>query len=550
MSRTRGGCLVWLVCASVQGLPACAEDAREYSEAPVGSDAGPTVTASETGSTATSAQATQTTANATESTDLDTSSVNPDGQTSDVTPVEPDVSDTTGDSLDSTTDGETDVNEDSSGVQDTTATSSSDDESSEQAPVSGAVHGRLIDFWGHGVPGVEVVVGEQSGTTNDEGEFVVEDVAATYDVSFVLFMEDTQGSFGYQFVHLSRRDPVLQVFEAWPPLTATLTATASGVTLDDDVDVVGVSFGSDDGNFASWLADTGKELMPVWSGAEETLAGVHAIHWHEDDSVPTEYLGYFSDTVALTSGDRTTLDVMLGGEPLDMSTINGTVTGTTSNDRVNSVYVTFDDGAAIEVVEDSNTEQDDFSYLTPTIGGATLVFAASESVGDGDSAAIVYKRGVAPGESDLAMRIPTPASLEQPADGATLTADSEFEWTLPSGDNQVVVVRIEDTGMWGGMYIITDQPSARLPTFATYSLRTQATHEWRVETHRACASIDECAGADGFWIPSAQHGRGSARSNATAATLRRYEVCSSPSRHCEEPHDSRALTRGSLALLP
>jgi hypothetical protein len=52
------------------------------------------------------------------------------------------------------------------------------------APAStGAVEGRVIDFWGHPVPNVPVGIGDQTDVTDRDGKFSIADVTTPYEVS-------------------------------------------------------------------------------------------------------------------------------------------------------------------------------------------------------------------------------------------------------------------------------------------------------------------------------------------------------------------------------
>jgi hypothetical protein len=75
------------------------------------------------------------------------------------------------------------------------------------------VHGTVIDFWGTPVPNIPVQVGDTLTNTDEDGEFVVEDVAATYDLSlaFEFSVNATPRYHGYAFLGLTRRDPTIQV---------------------------------------------------------------------------------------------------------------------------------------------------------------------------------------------------------------------------------------------------------------------------------------------------------------------------------------------------
>src|SRR6185503_3513781 len=47
------------------------------------------------------------------------------------------------------------------------------------------VNGKVIDFWGHPVPNVIIIIGSDQTSTETDGTFTVSNVGGTYDVSLV-----------------------------------------------------------------------------------------------------------------------------------------------------------------------------------------------------------------------------------------------------------------------------------------------------------------------------------------------------------------------------
>lgn len=370
------------------------------------------------------------------------------------------------------------------------------------APVlQGPVHGRVIDFWGNPVPDLDIDIDGAHTTTDDDGEFTLDDVGETYDVSFVVELANPHAFFGWRFEHLTRRDPTLQVYGGLQQREATLLAQPN-VELDSS-DLIGVGIATDYAN-PSTSMNGPTYLTPDWRGPAQALGNLHALWWSTDPTteLPTDYLGYFSTSVALTDGEETQVTLELdSGADLDMGNVAGNILYDTGVSRSNSVFVQFQDGASFQLVEDSDPEPSDFLYLVPSLPDASIILAASEGPGWGESYAMAHKRGIAPGTLDVNLTLPTPPEHTRPLAGDdSVTWNTEFSWTL-TGPNKVVVLHAVDLSYQQEVFVVTDRPTTHLPTFDNFELRKGGEHTWQVETHMECASVDECAGEEGFLDP-------------------------------------------------
>lgn len=368
-------------------------------------------------------------------------------------------------------------------------------------PTQGPVHGRVIDFWGNPVPELDVDIDGAHATTDEDGEFTIENVGETYNVSFVVELPNPHAFFGWRFEHLTRRDPTLQVYGGLPEREGTLL-TLPNVELDSG-DVIGVGIATDYAN-PSTSMNGATYLTPDWRGPAQVLGDLHSLWWSTDPTteLPTDYLGYFSTSIALTEGEETQVNLELdSGASLDMDNVAGNILYDTGVDRSNSVFVQFQDGASFQIVDDSDPEPSDFLYLVPSLPDASIIVAAAEGPGWGESYAIAHKRGIAPGTLDVKLTLPTPPEHTRPIAGDEgVTWDTEFSWTV-TGPNKVVVLHAIDLGRQQEVFVVTDHPTTHLPTFDNFELRKGGEHTWQVETHMECATIDDCAGEEGFLDP-------------------------------------------------
>lgn len=375
-------------------------------------------------------------------------------------------------------------------------------ETSAPPAADGPVQGRVIDFWGNPVPNLDINIEGKHATTSEEGAFQIEVEGETYDVSFVVELSNPRTVYGWRFEHLSRRDPTLQIYTGLEPRETTMLTTFGSELAANDV--VGLGLATDNANYSTLL--TGPTYVtPDWRGPAQTLANLHALWWstEEESELPTSYAGYYETSLALTQAGDSEVLLEFESSRLDVDNVAGSVAFESAVARNNFVYVQFQDGASIQLVEDDNPASSEaFTYLAPSLPNSSLIVAASEGEGYGSSYVMSHQRGIAPGTLDVALALPLPPKHGRPVAAETeVTWDTEFNWTLPQTSNKVVVIHVEDADYMQGLYIVTDRPTTTLPTFDSFELRSGGEHLWEIETHMVCANTDECAGDEGFLDP-------------------------------------------------
>ncbi|HOU93861.1 MAG TPA: hypothetical protein PLU22_22580, partial [Polyangiaceae bacterium] len=217
------------------------------------------------------------------------------------------------------------------------------------------VHGRLIDFWGHALPDVTVDVDGVVTTTDDDGEFDVAGVAATYDVSFVVRAGVTlRETHGWVFQGLTRRDPTLQVYSGLERRSGDFGVTPTGGAFGENRTLT-VAFGSADGTkMQEDVGELGLGLATmVWEGGATTTATAHGLLFQFDPEtgLPNEYLAYASAPGALSVDDQFDFSLDLSPEEPSIPTaiVQGSVVPDAGFERENTVFVRFDTGATIEL---------------------------------------------------------------------------------------------------------------------------------------------------------------------------------------------------------
>jgi hypothetical protein len=237
-----------------------------------------------------------------------------------------------------------------------------------------------------------------------------------------------------------------------------------------------------------------------WEGPPDVQGHIHAIRLVNSASpaLPTSYLAHATAPLALDDNATTsfTLD-LASAAPLANGVVSGDVTGGGAGTRVNHVFVRFPDDAAVQVLSHYSTA-DAFSYLVPSIPNASITVAAARSSLAYPPFAVAYREGVAPGQDNVDLEIPVPATLGTPAANATnVDATTMFSW---SGPDQVYMFAAKRVNFAETYYVITAHKQATLPlahvSVPGYVANTAYT--WSVRTHRPFATVDDATGAEGY----------------------------------------------------
>jgi hypothetical protein len=383
--------------------------------------------------------------------------------------------------------------------------------------VTTAVHGRVIDYWGHKLANVPVEIGGKLVTTDELGGFVIDQVPAEYDVSLLVeFPDNYDGEhYGWVFQGLTRRDPTLQVYaglkrqsgnlDIIPSNTAatltgtrTMTIALGGLDGSDEFDNVGAN--GYDGRGVNWR------------GPGMTQETAHSLIWQQTTGVPSGYFAYDKQLVALDglSSNHSMVTLDMTAETIGSGNIAGTVTASGAQTRQNGVFLQFTSNAVMALVEDSGPAA--FSYLVPTIPNSSIVFSASEGASDVGNAyygayAVVHKDGLAAGNSGITAVIPKPPSLLtlMPATAKTKVDSNtvfSFQGAAGSAGMYVVAFRQKDNSALrtDGLFVVTSKKSFTLPKVVNdgFALDPGVSYYWRVETHGNLATTDAAAGPTGF----------------------------------------------------
>jgi hypothetical protein len=373
-------------------------------------------------------------------------------------------------------------------------------------PTDTTVRGRIIDFYRHPVPGVTVEIGGTEAVTDSQGQFVIEDVVATYDVSFVVQWSSFAGATqGWVYQGLTRRDPTLQVYQGLEErsMNANLRAVDGAPTATQNLTL---AFGSEHGTSqSSDIPENGRDSVSFyWMGPAATAATGHGLMWTYDaaSELPTDYVAYDTFPFALDNAASTqTVNISVAETAITQGNISGTITDLSPLGPINAAFLRFTTGATIRLFSDDPGPAT-FSYLVPSIPNASVTFAAMDEDWQTSEFALVHRDGLAAGTADLALEIPATSSHTAPANGATVDDTTSFRFQNRQPGIGAVVVRFIDAEVaaYDGLYVVTSSTEFTIPPVLQggFTLRAGGEHTWAIQTHGEYANVDAMTGQNGF----------------------------------------------------
>jgi hypothetical protein len=367
-------------------------------------------------------------------------------------------------------------------------------------PQNPTVKGKLIDRWGAPLANVTIQVGNEQTSTDTQGNFTVENVPGTYDVSMILF----GGRQGWVFQGLTRRDPTLQIYTGRSSREATQKVSFSAARAASG-DMLNIAYGTPSGSTEIKDVGTDSEFSnyPNWEGATKTAATAHTLWWNIDaNKLPTAYKAYDEHSLMLDEDvEGPPLVFSLATDNLSPKAITGSATGTGEAARTNSVFLRLASGAVITLADHTPTA-DTFSYLVPTIPGASITLTAWEGSWVGPLG-MIHVDGLQPGASTGALKIPLPPQLLTPpygAEGITTKTSFSFKASPDNAGTFLIVFNQIEPNEPQRLYVVTAQKKFEIPTVVggALILNPGSKYEWWVETHGSYPTVDEMAGPKGY----------------------------------------------------
>ena len=370
------------------------------------------------------------------------------------------------------------------------------------------VTGKILGQNNLGVAGVPVfVTGKPSTNSDASGNFTFTNVTVPYDVTVV--NAATKAALIYKA--LSRSDPTLTFIGLTAGTTrgATCNGKISGGAFlpNQPVDhLTRVVYASPEASAGTTTGADGTFGSTVnWNGPSTTTGAIYALQYQAAAGLPVAagYKGYgVKNGVVLTDGNPliNQFDTL---QTIATAQLTGAVTvaaGYSVYDKILNMRLS--GTAAMEVFSDPTTTGT-LSYYTPSITGITLIFGVAARVGGpGTSQSIMFRPGLAPNASGVAITLPASPEPSLPIAGATgIDTAVTFSWTSFTGGMHLVVFA-------GGVgdpsyYVFTSGTSTTIPNLQPFGLGlpSNKAYTWQVYGFAPFANSDAAAGQAGFLGP-------------------------------------------------
>ena len=351
--------------------------------------------------------------------------------------------------------------------------------------VSPTVTGRVVDFFLAPIASAPVTI-EGLGTvlTDDEGEFVFDDVPLTYDVEFVLQPEGR--AYVYRFESLTRRNPTLQVYS--PGYREYGSVLVTYENLPAGPETASQAYASP--VTGSIMRPSGWQYGVDWIGSKEVSTTLHALQWEEgNEGEDPTYTSYAATGV--TMDGMGVEEITLGGWRAVDDTARAIASVSQTGAEL-SMFLRFDDGASIELWSDVLVGASQ-EYLVPAIPGSAITISASNTTAQGEL--LLAHVTVDAGQNVPEIELPPAVTLLGPATNVTVDEDTRFTWNAPS-DSPCVMLYIESVSYYSGARVVTCDAEATLSeSFALYAAED---HVWHVQTHGSYSSIDAMTTSRGY----------------------------------------------------
>lgn len=336
-----------------------------------------------------------------------------------------------------------------------------------------SVRGTVVGIDDAPAAGVTVAVPGRAPVTSDAGGgFGFDDVVAPYRITTY----DASNRQALTYVSLTTDTPTLVVLGRPPGTqhdTSVYGTVQGGAGFPEPANhVTRVSLGAP-GTRSHVRADPatgGFSLSPVvWFG-EDTIGGsLHTLQWrHGSDDLPIEFTGYGARPITLRSAIAAYLAQDVSMTSIPSSALSGTTTvppGYALATRTLSTW--FADGARFSIARETSPAGP-FWYVTPLIGSAEHVLAASATGPDGETS-IAIRSGLDAFGSGVTLDVPVAAQVTRPPEGATgITTDSLFSWST-SGP-RIHLVSFQGPPGEPTFRVLTDATSVQIPNLESLGM--------------------------------------------------------------------------------
>jgi hypothetical protein len=306
---------------------------------------------------------------------------------------------------------------------------------------------------------------------------------------------------------LTRPDPTLQVYYGLPDRGSSLELTVANATpfAGSNRRLI-FAFSSPHGYYsAPGINSETVTVSPGWSGPASTAGNAHGLlvlrSTTDSNAAPLAYEAYQTTPLALGDELDSTLTLDMSADAIPQVNLTGSVDSGQFGSLTHLISTRFTDGTVLPLLLEESS-QPTFSYLVPSLAGASLVVAAS---GGPPGYAVAHADGVpSAADQNVALALPRPVAPSAPANASQVQPGTLFSWSTVGQTAQVFVWHLESEAFFEGIYVITSRSTIEYPTVPGYSMVLPTADNdfdfyWSVETHGDYPSVDAAAGPEGLY---------------------------------------------------
>ncbi len=372
------------------------------------------------------------------------------------------------------------------------------------------VVGRVVNSWGAPAANIAVVVIGGATTTSDvQGNFMLANVSAPYDIAVV--GSETSRTSVTVFKGLTRSDPTLTAGVGAEGLSGQVTGQLTGsATLPTQASsVTRMAFVSPETSADSSPAANPYELDLNWVGPTTTTGTVHAVQFVLDsDNLPASYKGYGAlPNIAVTNlGQVSMKDVVTS--PVSNATLTGSVSVPTGL-SLQSIDLSLQLGPGAMYLASDVHPSLTFAFQTPVIPDAKMSLSVQASSVTPRATSTYVKNAVDVDATGLQIPLSTVPFQALPAGNATGLdlGTQSFSWasTQPAG---IYVVDFNTGDGTRELLCITAEPECTLPPTDQLGLGSTPSNvamTWQVTAYGGGpTTTDALTGMTGSWFQSLQ----------------------------------------------
>jgi hypothetical protein len=363
------------------------------------------------------------------------------------------------------------------------------------------VNGTVTDEYGVVAAGETVLITSgtfsESAVSGADGTFSIAHVPTPYNATIL----DSGGTIAVQYQGLTRPDPTVFDFVNVPQTrSANLAGSLTGGTFPEGSgDSTFIAFSSPQTTLPSSnlnLVSSGPNYSGSvgWLGPSSTTGTLYALEVHSVSNLPVDYPGYGTVSSVLLEDGISYSGQAIPLSPVTTGTVSGTINAPAGYPLVGQELALVPTPGVFFSLADFTTSSTSFTFTTPDISTASLLFLTQVKGASGDLT--LLKKTVSPNDTGLAVTVPAPPTLTLPVDSATgVTVATPFAWTNFTGVTFLLV------GGTHSFVVVTSASTATIPDLSSAGLplSPSASYNWQLYAVGPATTVDAVAVPGGLF---------------------------------------------------